>query len=138
MRAERAEAYRLGKKTPTGPTNLGAYLRRALAGARSRAISKGIPFNLTIEHLAEIWTGMCPALGIQIVSGGHLANSAHLDRFIPSLGYVKGNVAFISALANRIKQDADAETVQKVAAWMQSRVDLLSQGSSVRSDGIPE
>ena len=45
-------------------------------------------------------------------------SSPSLDRIIPSKGYKKGNVVWISTRANAIKQDATPEEVMKVAKWL--------------------
>ncbi|MGB6633239.1 MAG: hypothetical protein WBE52_18510 [Terriglobales bacterium] len=45
--------------------------------------------------------------------------SPALDKFGPRKGYVRGNIAVISSLANRIKSDiTDPEALRKVADWM--------------------
>ena len=41
-----------------------------------------------------------------------------LDRIIPELGYIKGNVVFISNWANIIKQDATEKELYAVADWL--------------------
>jgi hypothetical protein len=43
--------------------------------------------------------------------------SPELDRIVPSLGYVKGNVLVVSRRANRIKTDATVEELQQVASF---------------------
>ena len=48
-------------------------------------------------------------------------NSGELDRYIPSLGYVRGNVDFMSRRANRVKQDFSLEEMRKLIAWMEQR-----------------
>ena len=46
--------------------------------------------------------------------------SPALDKFEPRKGYVPGNIAVISSLANRIKSDTtDPEVLRKVANWME-------------------
>ena len=56
----------------------------------------------------------CPVLGIPLYSDGRdNQNAPSLDRFIPSLGYVKGNVFVISRRANVLKGDATIEEVKK-------------------------
>jgi hypothetical protein len=62
----------------------------------------------------------CPVLGIPLHRGvgGFCDNSPTLDRFIPELGYVKGNVEVISFRANRIKCDASMDEVTRVCDWM--------------------
>ena len=53
--------------------------------------------------------------------GGDLKNSMirapSLDRLIPELGYVKGNIAVVSTRANIIKRDATPEELMKVAKF---------------------
>jgi hypothetical protein len=89
--------------------------------ARSRAKKQGVPFDLQVEDI-EIPIN-CPILGIPLVfgKGKPEKGSPTLDKFVPSLGYVKGNVTVISHLANRIKNEASAEEVQKVAEWMKQK-----------------
>jgi len=86
------------------------------------AASKGIPYDLTPEYLESIWTGFCPILGAKIEISGDRYNEtvAELDRFIPSKGYVKGNVTFISRRANRFKNNATTEEIRKLLGWMES------------------
>lgn len=89
--------------------------------AKQRAKNKGVPFNITPEDI--VVPEVCPALGIPIginrgVTGPN-HDSMSLDRINPALGYVVGNIAVISNLANRIKQNATAQQVQAVADWMQ-------------------
>jgi hypothetical protein len=40
-----------------------------------------------------------------------------LDRLIPELGYVKGNIAVVSTRANTLKRDATPEELMKVARF---------------------
>lgn len=87
--------------------------------------SRNVDFNLDAEYLENIWTGKCPIFGTDITFGGirdqkGSHNSAHLDRLSPSVGYIKGNVAWISGRANRIKYDATSEELRKIANRMES------------------
>jgi uncharacterized protein YejL (UPF0352 family) len=43
--------------------------------------------------------------------------SPQLDRLVPELGYVVGNVAVISRLANTIKSNATPQQIRAVADW---------------------
>lgn len=82
--------------------------------ARRRALLKGIPFDIdyTDIHIPEY----CPLLGIKlnkhIGEGVGFDDSPSLDKIVPELGYVKGNVWIISDRANRIKSDASLEELQ--------------------------
>ncbi len=98
--------------------------KEMLRSARTRARKDGLPFNITVEDILElIDDGVCPVLGIQYdLSTRKITDaSANLDKFIPSLGYVKGNCAVISRLANRIKTNATTEQFCRVADWMKQR-----------------
>ena len=91
-----------------------------LASARMRAKRDDVPFNLKKSDIQI--PSVCPVLGIPIFAGNRKSheNAATLDRFKPQLGYVVGNIRVISYRANRIKNDASLEELQKVVAYLQS------------------
>ena len=93
--------------------------RGMLAGAKRRAKAYGVPFDLVLEDI--VVPKLCPVLGIPIGIGGGKthAGSPSLDRIIPELGYVPGNVAVISHRANKIKNDATAAELRAVAEWVE-------------------
>jgi hypothetical protein len=70
---------------------------------------KNIKFNLDKDYLKSIYpkNNRCPLLDIEFKKGdkGVCSNSPTLDRIVPEKGYVKGNVIFISAKANRVKNN---------------------------------
>lgn len=89
--------------------------------ARSRAQNLRVPFDLTAEYIESIWTGVCPVFGIAISLTEKDRSdeyAAELDRFIPSLGYVIGNVTFLSRRANRLKNDTTAKELAQLLDWM--------------------
>lgn len=92
-----------------------------LMAARTRAKRLGIPFNITAEDI--IIPEVCPILGIPLRmspgSRGASRNSPALDRIIPALGYVRGNVQVISSLANAMKQDATLDEIIRLGTWAQ-------------------
>ena len=91
-----------------------------LISAKQRAKRLKLPFSLAITDITV--PEFCPVLGIRLqhseISGRAWAASPSLDRKIPSLGYVPGNVAVISWRANIIKGDATPEELRAVAAWV--------------------
>ncbi len=93
-------------------------MKRMLAGARSRARDKGLPFNLHYDDVAI--PNLCPVLKIPMIPSisGHSDNSPSLDRMIPYLGYTKGNVRVISMKANRIKTDANSVEIEAVLNYV--------------------
>lgn len=93
-----------------------------LQQARRRSKLKNIPFDITVDDLTVL--EICPVLGIkiQVNSGCVKENSISLDRIIPELGYVKGNVAIISYKANTIKNNASVEELEKVLNWLKAKI----------------
>lgn len=91
--------------------------------AKSRANYLKVPFNLTPEYLESIWTGVCPALNVQISFTEKDRTdefAAELDRFVPELGYTIGNVTFLSRKANRLKNSASISDLEGILNWMKS------------------
>ena len=91
---------------------------------RDKAKNKGINFNIDSKYLSKIWPedGKCPALKIKMKkgqsNGGGSYNSPSIDRIIPDLGYIKGNVHWISKRANQIMSDATADQIIQVGAYL--------------------
>lgn len=88
--------------------------------AKTRAAKRNIPFTISIDDI--IIPDVCPVLGIPLFLGdGRLGpNSPSLDRVVPVLGYVPGNICVISNRANVIKNDGTAEEHEAIAAWMRA------------------
>ena len=112
---ERIQANRLR-------TRITHRIENMLARCKHRAKQNNIPFNLTKEDISiPIY---CPVLNIKLKQfdiddapkRGYNPDSPFLDRIIPSLGYVKGNVRVISARANLLKNDATISELELVLA----------------------
>lgn len=94
-----------------------------LYGAKKRAKKDGIPFDLSIDDF-DI-PDVCPILGIRLLKNsqpGPLPSSPSLDKIIPALGYVKGNVQVVSNRANAMKSDATLEELRAFADWVYREV----------------
>lgn len=91
---------------------------------RARAKAQDVPFNITSEYLEEIWTGTCPVFDTPLQIGAKKDEQGHaqLDRIVPSLGYTKGNVVWLSQRANRIKNDANTEDLERLLTWLKSKL----------------
>lgn len=50
--------------------------------------------------------------------GARPDNIPTLDKIVPALGYIPGNVAVISMRANRLKSDASPEELEAIAKWI--------------------
>nr|WP_294850063.1 hypothetical protein [uncultured Sphingomonas sp.] len=90
-----------------------------LTAARSRARYQGVPFDLTADDI--VIPKVCPILGIPLKhgKGKPTFNSPTLDKIIPALGYVPGNVAVISQRANRIKSDASIHELRSLIRYLE-------------------
>jgi hypothetical protein len=102
----------------------GSWLRQNLLNtrlkAKKRAEDNDLPFDIDVEHLIDIYPAdrLCPVFGTPLVWGQSRSDAPTLDRREPSKGYVKGNVAFISHRANRIKSDASKEDLERILAYL--------------------
>lgn len=92
--------------------------RICLNNAKSNARKKNLPFNLELSDI--IVPKYCPILGIELIpaKGNKTDNSPSVDRIIPELGYVKGNIIVISLKANQLKSNGTIEEHEKVLNWM--------------------
>jgi len=72
-------------------------------------------YNVELSDLLELWetqSGMCVYSGVKLVhpnNGGSNLNTASLDRIDSKIGYVKGNLQFISIICNQAKNNLSNE-----------------------------
>ena len=97
------------------------YFSFYLYNKKSSVNATGIKWELDKEYLESIWTDTCPVFGVPLVKRTEefSDNTAELDRIVPELGYVKGNVRWISKRANRLKSDATIEELKKIIKYME-------------------
>jgi hypothetical protein len=98
-----------------------------LEAAKSRAKRFQVPFALTLDDLLPLAVDNRPALEIRLIYEGRttpdgsqprvVAGSPSVDRIIPQLAYVRGNVVTISRRANRIKGPLEPQQLRKLADW---------------------
>lgn len=96
-------------------------VKHALMGLRQSARARHLAFDLDEAYLRSIWVDVCPMLGLLLkrTPGDH--DSSHsVDRIDSTRGYIKGNVHIISLRANRIKNNATVEEIEKIAAYLRS------------------
>ena len=90
-----------------------------LRSAKARSSLKNLAFDITIDDISTPMT--CPVLGIELDWRNRVSasNSPSLDRIIPELGYVRGNVMVISNRANMIKSNATAEELKALVKYVE-------------------
>ena len=90
-----------------------------ISSSKKRARKAGVPHAITKSDI--IIPDVCPVLGIPLYPGtgrGPQHNAPSLDRIVPELGYVPGNVQVISHLANSMKRDATPDQLRLFAEWV--------------------
>ena len=101
------------------------YIKTIFWCRRSIAKSERVEFTIKFEDL--VVPLVCPVLGITLdLSGAPRAggvaadNSPSIDRINPERGYVAGNVAIISWLANRLKSNGSADQHEAIAKYQRA------------------
>jgi hypothetical protein len=87
--------------------------------AKKRAEKKNIPFDIDTDYLMEIFPkdNKCPIFGIDLVWGGERKTSPSLDRIHPHLGYVRGNLVWVSDYANTLKAANSLDTLRTLLTF---------------------
>jgi hypothetical protein len=88
-----------------------------IASVKNRAKRTGLEFNLTKLEMPEL----CPILGIKLnysYGGGKKEDKATIDRVDNSKGYTEDNVVVCSWRANRLKNDASLEEIEKIYKYV--------------------
>ena len=87
--------------------------------AKHRAKQQGVPFTIKTSDI--VISDTCPILGIPLrFRGDNKDYSPSLDRVIPALGYIAGNIAVISNRANQIKSNATLEELKRLVSYVSS------------------
>lgn len=88
--------------------------------AKHRAKTEGVVFSITDTDI--LIPDVCPLLGVKLLLDGPKNYRPSLDRIIPDLGYVPGNVWVVSFRGNRLKNDATPDELQRMTAAVLLRV----------------
>jgi hypothetical protein len=94
-----------------------------LGQIKSRCKRKNIICTITVDDIK--FPTHCPILGIELFVGtgmGPVMNGPSVDRIIPELGYVPGNVHVVSRLANTMKNMGTLEECVKLGEWAQREI----------------
>lgn len=114
VREKNRDSYYRCMATPEG------HIKKNISCIKRRAKANGIPFSMSIEDVSPL-PSHCPVLGLElsycIASLRPTSNSPSIDRIIPELGYISGNVHIISNRANVIKHNATVEELVAIASY---------------------
>lgn len=106
------------------------YAYKMLLGARRRAKEGNYPCTISIDDI--IIPERCIITGMELKpnKGRSGPNSPTLDKIIPSLGYVPGNIIVISRAANMLKSNHSLEDLRmycfNIIKWIDSRGQQLA------------
>lgn len=98
--------------------------------AKRRAKEQGLQFEISVDDI--VIPDKCPITGILLsVSDGLWSNtSPSLDRIDNSKGYVRGNIAVISFLANNFKADYGLAEMEHVASHIDDLISYMRGAST--------
>ena len=110
--------------------NLHELKQQLYRSAKKRALQKGLEFNIELRdiHIPK----KCPILKVPLICSTRYSPS--IDRIYPDKGYVKGNIAIISTLANSMKANATPQELLIFAKNIKKYMDLYEE---VEVDELP-
>lgn len=113
------------------------WQNKAFRRCKYRAADKSVPFEMKSSDLLDSSTGelpiFCPIfphIRLDYASGPDRRCWASVDRIVPELGYVTGNVAVISFVANLWKNDGSNPEER-------SRIIALMRGPEKKKEPLP-
>jgi hypothetical protein len=123
VECSRMELYQTERERYRTSENTLAYQLRQ---RKVSANKLGIPFNILLEDIEQ--PEYCPVLGIKLNYAwggkeGHLRDpsKATIDKVVPNLGYVLGNVFVISWRANKLKSDMTIVELEKIMNYIKEK-----------------
>jgi len=117
------------------------YVTRLVGSVRNRCRKQGIAYDLDVEYLLSITTDECPVFKTPFIwsqGNGYSPEGPSLDKVIPTLGYIKENVVFISRIANTIKQNVTEKELYAVADWLHEKRKEVLNALQITDAQIPK
>ncbi len=146
--AEAAREYRktyVGKpgkvtKYPEELRYLVSAIRMRLTDAKQRAANAGTPFNLTTDFLLQLWDaqeGRCAVSKLPLSLEKGTPHVLSLDQVKAGLGYVEGNVQWLSWAVNRAKGDLTMPEFLGMCSAVVEGATTIPQGSTLKRVEAP-
>lgn len=132
--AERAREFRKKHKNYRGSGKLKSIpdehkflmstIRAKVQHAKQNIKRLNRPFDIDADYIYDLWkqqNNQCVYTGEQFkIVKGHPANLS-IDKIVPELGYVKGNIQLVCWAINRAKGDLTHETFIKMCTAVSKR-----------------
>ena len=118
-----AGGYR-GESWGTKEAWIRARINYTFTKITQRAAEKNISLDIDVDYLLEIFpfeNMKCPILDIEMNFAGDRFTSPSVDRLSPDLGYTKGNVAWVSLIANVVKRERTPSQLRRIADWIEEQ-----------------
>lgn len=117
---------------------------------RKRKNKNKVPFDISLEDFIEQFhnqRGLCFYTDTPLITengNGNDRNCCSVDKIIPHIGYVKGNVVFCTHRINTIKNDLSMEEIAKYVPSFYGKIQTLQNGmfshtnnNSISSINVP-
>lgn len=110
------------------------FLHYRFADLKSRCKKYNIDLDITVEYLEylfEMQEGKCFYTGLPLPTKQQkygIEDNLSIDKVVPELGYVKGNVVLCLMRANTIKHN---QTLEELKEWMSGWYDKLKKAGFV-------
>lgn len=143
--ASRAKDFRANFKNYRGSgkiKNIPEEHRYVMSLIRSRIVTSRTndkktlrPFDIDAEYIYELWKtqdNKCIYTGETFTTEKKHSGNLSIDKIIPDLGYVKGNVQLVCWAVNRAKGDLTEETFLYMCKVIHERATTISKESTAK------
>jgi hypothetical protein len=103
--------------------NLHQLKQQLFRSAKKRALKKELEFTIELEDIYI--PQKCPILKVPLICSTRYSPS--IDRIFPDKGYIKGNIAVISTLANSMKANATPKELLIFSRNIKKYMDLFEE-----------
>jgi hypothetical protein len=105
-------------------------VKQQVNGCKQRAKKQQVPFSIDAEYILTLYAnqnGLCALTNVPMTQCDKRPSTMHIDKVVPQLGYVPGNIQLLCAAANMIKLDrSQEETIQFLGVLKQCLTNTTS------------